>query len=238
MNIRKYRFAGEDIRADIRDRIGYDGPLLDIYAAHDGTVVNKWHHYLPLYDRYFARFRGTAVRFLEIGVSKGGSLEMWRDYFGPDAQITGIDIDPACAQYDGHAARVRIGSQDDPAFLAQVVDEMSGLDLVLDDGSHRMEHIETSLRTLFPSLAPDGVYAIEDLHTAYWRRYGGGFGNRANFFNTVRSMIDRMHRWYHDHEAQTVDIGAPVGGIHIHDSFVVLDRGLDAPPVHSKIGTA
>src|SRR5690606_7193808 len=92
-------FMGDDVAADIRDKYQFDGDLLRIYAGNTGAVVHKWHHYIPIYDRYFARFRNTPVRFLEIGVSKGGSLQMWRQYLGPEARICGIDINPDCARF-------------------------------------------------------------------------------------------------------------------------------------------
>ena len=73
--------------------------------------------------QFFGAYRGKKIRFLAIGVSKGGSLQMWRKYFGEDAIIYGIDIDPECAQLDGIAGQVRIGSQADTAFLESVVAE-------------------------------------------------------------------------------------------------------------------
>src|SRR5215813_13910907 len=125
-----------DVKDDIRHKYGYDGYLLHLFADNKKYVVHKWHHYIPIYDRYFSSFRGRKVRFLEIGVSKGGSLQMWRAYFGKDAIIFGIDIDDECLKYSGHAGQVRIGSQVDQSFLDSVVKEMGGLDIVLDDGSH------------------------------------------------------------------------------------------------------
>ena len=235
--MKKFRFPEDgDVAGDIRDRLGYDGDLLEIYAGNDGVKVHKWHHYLPLYDRYFARFRGTPVRFLEIGVNNGGSLQMWRRYFGPDAVIYGIDINPDCAQYDGQSGMVRIGSQDDPDFLAAVVDEMGGIDAVLDDGSHRMAHVDASLRALFPRLEMGGTYMIEDLHTAYYPRFGGGFRARENFFNTVRGMIDDMHDWYHGAKRLTLpELGAEFDGVHVHDSIVVIDKAPHRRPTHSRV---
>jgi hypothetical protein len=61
---------------------------------------------------------------LKIGVSKGGSLALWRKFLGPEAVIFGIDIDPSWAAFDGEFARVRIGSQDDPQFLRSVATEI------------------------------------------------------------------------------------------------------------------
>src|SRR6056297_2859865 len=59
--------------------------LEQFFWSNSGPVIHKWLHYFDIYDRYFSAFRGTPVRFLEIGVSKGGSLDMWRNYFGPCA---------------------------------------------------------------------------------------------------------------------------------------------------------
>jgi hypothetical protein len=225
-----------DIAAHLRERYGDFGDLLALYAGHSGAMVHKFHHYLPIYERYFGPYRGRPVKFLEIGVSKGGSLELWRRYFGPDAVIFGIDIDPACAQFDGQAASVRIGSQADPAFLNRVVDEMGGLDVVLDDGSHQMDHLRTSLLTLFPRLSVNGVYMVEDLQTAFWRRFGGGYRARKNFFNTVREITDDMHRWYHDKPVGLPQLKDVVTGIHVHEAIVVIDKGIVHRPTQSWVG--
>jgi hypothetical protein len=163
-----------DIERDIQEKYGNDSGLLGLFAKNRGVVVHKWHHYIPLYDRYFSPFRGRPVRFLEIGVSNGGSLQMWRKYFGDDAIIFGIDIDPRCESLNGLAGQVRIGSQVDNNFLESVVKEMGGLDIVLDDGSHHMKHVPATIKYLFPRLSHGGIYMIEDLCTAYWKSYGGG----------------------------------------------------------------
>lgn len=82
--IERYDFEGNDIAADIRQKYSFDGDLLEMYVTGAEQLIHKWHHYLPLYERYFRVWRGTEVRFLEIGVSKGGSLSMWRRYFGSE----------------------------------------------------------------------------------------------------------------------------------------------------------
>ncbi len=203
------------------------------------SLVHKWHHYLPLYERYFGPWRSRTnarLRFLEIGVSQGGSLAMWRRYFGPDAVIFGVDIDPACAAYDGQSGQVRIGSQDDPDFLRRVVAEMGGVDVILDDGSHVMAHIRASLLALFPLLSPGGIYMIEDLHTAYWKKFGGGYGSRDNFFDFVRLCIADMHHWYHQEPLAHPDLALQVAGLHVHDSIVVIDKAQVHKPTHSRVG--
>jgi hypothetical protein len=160
---------------------------------------------------------------------------MWRKYFGEDAIIFGIDIDPECEKYNGLAGQVRIGSQADEKFLSAVVAEMGGIDVVLDDGSHRMEHIVSSLRILFPKLNNSGIYLIEDLHTAYWHNYSGGFHKKSNFFNKIRDLIDDMHHWYHGVGLKEKLISDSCSAIHIHDSIVVLEKNKVYRPVHSQI---
>lgn len=223
-----------NVKKDIENKYQHQGDLLDSFADNKTFTVHKWHHYIPLYERYFSPFRRRKIRFLEIGVSKGGSLQMWRKYFGDEAIIYGIDIDPQCERFNGLAGQVRIGSQADGKFLQSVIEEMGGIDLVLDDGSHQMEHIRASLKILFPLLSDGGIYMIEDLHTSYWKQFGGGYGSEGNFFSYVRDLIDDLHRWYHKSGTKQADVSRSCSGIHIHDSLVVLEKNKTFPPVHSQ----
>lgn len=227
--------ATSTVKKDIQDKYEHDSELLDLFVDNEGAIVHKWHHYIPLYDRYFSSFRGKPIRFLEIGVSKGGSLQMWRNYFGDDATIFGIDINPECEKLNGLAGQVRIGSQTDNLFLESVIKEMGGVDIILDDGSHHMEHIPATLMHLFPYLSYGGIYMIEDLHTAYWKSFGGGYGSRRNFFRFIMDLIDDMHHWYHKTKLKQSTISTECSGIHIHDSIVVLEKNKIFRPVHSQV---
>src|ERR1700730_8454263 len=82
----------------------------------EGLGIWKWHHYFDIYERHFKRFRGCDVRVLEIGIFSGGSLEMWREYFGPRSQIYGIDIEPGCKTYENEFIKVFIGDQSSRDF--------------------------------------------------------------------------------------------------------------------------
>ena len=207
-----------------------------MFWSNTGPVVHKWLHYLPIYDRYLARYRGTDVKMLEIGVYKGGSLHLWREYFGPKATIYGIDIDPGCAAFDGIDGQVRIGSQADAGFLARVVAEMGGVDVVLDDGSHMGRHMRASLDALYPHLSDGGLYLIEDVHCAYNRRYDGRF-SRHNFIRLLGQLTDDMHHWYHSGGQKVSATADRLLGLHIHDSLVVLEKGVKARPAHIQVGT-
>ena len=192
--------------------------IADIFFSHNGRPINKWVHYLELYDHYFSRFRNTPVRMLEIGVFEGGSLELWRQYLGADAIIYGIDIDPRCAAKVDAPNHVRIGSQANPDFLRSVVAEMGGVDLILDDGSHKGSHIITSFRTLFPLLAENGLYAIEDMHDDYSEWPGTRYNQSLHL---IKRLIDDMHLNF---TGLAPSENAAVGGLHIFNSITFIEK--------------
>lgn len=203
--------------------------------GHTGRVVDKWTHYLDHYDRHFSRFRNTQVKMLEIGVFKGGSLEIWREYFGPDATIFGVDINPECADLVTQPNQVRIGSQADPDFLLNVVEEMGGVDIVLDDGSHIAPHQRASFETLWPMLSDKGIYAVEDVHTAYWPGgYEGGYRRSGSAIEFGKTVVDDMHGWYHAKGEQLVRKDE-VDGVHFYDSIFFIDKKKSDPPMSVRL---
>src|SRR5262245_52207829 len=95
-----------------------------------GPGIWKWNHYFDIYDRHFHRFRGKEVHILEIGIFSGGSLEMWRDYFGPKAVIYGVDIEPDCRAYENKGIKIFIGDQADRSFWREFRRQVPNLDIV------------------------------------------------------------------------------------------------------------
>jgi len=211
------------------------GPFEELFFAHDGRGADKWDHYLPFYDRVFAPYRAVPIRMLEIGVMNGGSLELWRKYFGPAATIFGVDINPACAGRVDPPNQVRIGSQADPDFLRGVVAEMGGVDIILDDGSHVANHQATSFRTLWPLLTVGGLYVIEDLHTAYWPEWEGGLRRPGSAIELVKQLIDDMHARYHG-QPEGLAAYSQLGSILMTDSIVAIKKVNRPPTGHLWVG--
>lgn len=171
-----------------------DNEIYQIFRR--SSDATKWHHYFDIYAAAFAPFRDRPISFLEIGVHKGGSLGMWREYFHPDTRIVGIDNAPECARYEDPSAHVfvRIGEQQDEAFLRSVIEELGPFDIVLDDGSHKASHTLASFNVLFASgMSDDSLYAVEDLHTNYHPAFTDG---PVRFLDLVKHMIDLMHAHY------------------------------------------
>lgn len=125
-----------------------------------GRQIDKWSHYLDIYEKHFAKYRGKSIRVLEIGVDHGGSLQLWKEYFGPHAEIIGVDINPACKDYEEPQIKIHIADQCDPALA-----RLGPFDIVIDDGSHIRQHQAQSFLTLWPHTT--GTYLIEDCHDGF-----------------------------------------------------------------------
>jgi Methyltransferase domain len=210
----------------------HSGRIADIFFAIQDTVVEKWLHYLPVYDALLTPYIGTDVAMLEIGVWNGGSLDMWRKFFGPDANLFGIDINRECSRFDGKSASVRIGSQDDPKFLRGIVKEMGKLDVVLDDGSHIASHQRASFEALFPLLSEGGLYIIEDLHAAYYPHMEGGWRRAGSAIEFLKDMIDDMHRHYIEPGRNNSESLPPIESIQFFDSIAVVRKRRQLPRAH------
>jgi SAM-dependent methyltransferase len=145
---------------------GKAGRLERYFDDHTaGPGLWKWRHYFEIYERHLGKFVGEEVHVAEIGVYSGGSLQMWREYFGPRAQIYGVDIEPACRAYEAERTEIFIGDQADPAFWAQFTAAVPKLDVVLDDGGHHAHQQIATLEALLPHLRPGGVLICEDIHS-------------------------------------------------------------------------
>ena len=206
-------------------------PLWTYFKSNPGRAIEKWEHYFDVYHRHFDRFRGRPITILEIGVCHGGSLQMWRQYFGPQARIVGVDVDPRAA-FEEPGIEVIIGDQGDRRFLRELVARYGTFDIVIDDGGHTMAQQYVSLEELFPSVKEDGVYLVEDTHTSYWTDYGGGFRNPHSFIELTKRLIDLLHAYHSRDSHSFVPTGftGAVGSLHFYDSIVVIERARHEPP--------
>jgi hypothetical protein len=209
-----------------------------VLRAHRGRPFDKWLHYIEIYDRHFSRFRGKAMHFLEIGVRNGGSLQLWRSYFGPAATIHGVDIDPRAQEMEAEGFHIHIGDQADPAFLARLRAEIPPLDVVVDDGGHHMHQLYASFQALYPHVVANGVYLCEDLHTCYMKSYGGGYRNPASFLERSKGWIDQLNAWYsEDSELRAAEFGRSTGSMHYYDSVLVVEKRPWRQPMAVEAGT-
>lgn len=211
--------------------------LINYLKKTDERAITKWRHYFQVYEREFARFLKKPVSFLEIGVFKGGSIPMWKEYFPEGSKLTFIDIDPDCKKFEIDGTSVRIGNQADPVFLAELSEEFGPFDIVLDDGSHVCQHQIKTFENLWPKLANGGLYMVEDCHTSYWPGFGGGYRNEASFIEYSKRLIDTMNSWYTDQDDlfPVQEMAKEVNSVRFYDSIVTIEKIVQTEPPISLV---
>lgn len=207
------------------------------FRNNDGRLMHKWSHYFDIYDSHFSRFRNKEVVILEIGVSHGGSLQMWREYFGDKAKIYGIDINPGCKELEEENIKIFIGSQSDRKFLRQIKEIIPKVDILIDDGGHTMKQQIISFEELFTHIKDDGVYLCEDLHTSYWLKWGGGYKRRSTFIEYSKNFIDYLNAFHSKQRKLKVNsFTRSVHSIHYYDSIIVIEKRKREAPLSEKTG--
>jgi hypothetical protein len=194
----------------------------EAWEQHSGHMMLKLSPYPEAQHRHLARFQGRGPTVLEIGVNWGGSLRLWRRYFGETSTIVGIDINPACAGLGGDGMHVRIGDQTDRTFLEAVAEEYGPFDVVIDDGGHTMEQQITSFEVLYPHVATTGVYVCEDSFSSYVDEFGGR--RAGTFMDVAKSRIDEMHAWFNPDQPPT-DFTRTATSMHFYLGLVIIEKG-------------
>lgn len=135
--------------------------MQEIYAKYSMPDGNgdkgTAHSYIDrYYSKKFAPYRDQPIRFLEIGISWGLSINMWREYF-TQAEIIGVDIIDQGAKCPGCTLVYADGTK------AETYEGMGDFDIIIDDGSHEIDHQIESFKILYPRLRKGGLYVIEDV---------------------------------------------------------------------------
>jgi hypothetical protein len=208
------------------------------------------------YQENFAPIRKKQLKILEIGVggyddpySGGDSLRMWKQYF-PNSMIYGIDIiDKSALEED----RIKIfqGSQDDELFLRKVITETGKVDIIIDDGSHRNDHVIKTFKILFPELNNGGIYVVEDTHISYiptyanwskfcsddvaphWAEYGGSLDlyDQKTMINFFKRLVDCLSHQEFIHPGYTPNyFDRHIVGINFYRNQVFIHKGDNTAP--------
>lgn len=217
--------TGRDLAAILRESSLNDLEKFFFFKKH--KTVNKWMHYFEAYDRFFSKYRGKDVTILEIGVFKGGSLQMWKDYFKTSdnkVKIYGIDIDPGCRAFEEDGIKIFIGSQEDREFLYRIREEIGKVDILIDDGGHTMNQQIVTFEELFDLVDDNGIYLCEDTHTSYMKYYGGEYRGNT-FIEYTKSLIDGLHKQYSETDELEKNIYADnIKFITYCDSMVFIEK--------------
>lgn len=210
--------------------------LREIFDQHTGRLIHKLSNYFDVYERYFSKYRDKELVLLEIGISHGGSLQMWRKYFGPKAKIYAIDINPECKKLEEEGIEIFIGSQEDPVFLEKVIKTIPTPDIIIDDGGHTMKQQIVSFEVLYRYVKENGIYLCEDTCTSYWYEYDGGLGRKGTFINFAKKLVDKLYAWHYRKPEEIEYFTRHTHAIHFYDSMVVFEKMIHEQPQQLQQG--
>lgn len=200
-----------------------DNPLRTYFdGIKEGPGIWKWEHYFDIYHRHLSKFVGKPLTLVEVGVYSGGSMPMWRHYFGRECVVHGIDIQPECRVYAGENIHIHIGDQADRAFWRRFREAVPSVDVLIDDGGHAPEQQMVTLEEMLPALRPGGVYVCEDVH-----------GIRNPFARFASSLAGALYS-YSTAKTQTgfasdaAPFQASIQSVHLYP-FVVVVENREAP---------
>jgi hypothetical protein len=186
--------------------------------VREGPGVWKWLHYFDVYHRHLHKFVDRPVSVVEIGIYSGGSLEMWRHYFGPGCRVHGVDIQPECKVYENDFTTVHIGDQADRRFWKRFRECVPTVDVLIDDGGHTPEQQVVTLEEMLPHLRPGGVYICEDVV---------GVGNK--FAAYAYALAEGFNNWRPD-PGRTVQNSRPsafqaaIASVHLYPFVFVVEK--------------
>lgn len=200
----------------MNDLLSYSSYMKSPYRSIKHTT------YFSTYDDLFSRYRGKEITFVEIGVLGGGSLFMWRDFFGEKARIIGVDFNPNAKKWESEGFEIFIGSQSDENFWAEFINNIGPVDIVLDDGGHTYKQQIITAENLMGNIRDGGMLVVEDTHTSYLN----GFGySKYSFMEYVKKYVDKINRRFGflegeaDYRAWSIQIYESIVAFHVNKRF-------------------
>lgn len=206
-----------------------DNDLWKFYINRKHRCIDKWLHYFAVYDKWFKDFRGKDIVFVEIGVQNGGSVQMWKDYFGKNVKIIGIDIDERCKQFEDEQVSIEIGSQEDIEFWDKFKEKYPKVDILLDDGGHSMKQQIVTFKCMFQHIQEGGIYMCEDTHTSYMDsapQYNDSDFNdtQNNYMGFAKTFVDMINAPHSFGKIPITYESLNMGGVHFYESIVVIEK--------------
>lgn len=153
---------------------------------------SKHKNYFQIYDDLFSAYRNKKITFIDIGVFSGGSLFMWKEFFGKKARIIGVELNPVAKKFEKYGFEIFIGDQSNSEFWKKFFKKVGKVDIVLDDGGHtNYQQIKTT-NSCIPYINDGGLMVVEDTHASYIKKK---FYNpsKYSFINYNKKLIDDIN---------------------------------------------
>ena len=183
-------------------------------------VSLKCDTYFQAYEEIFNKYVGKKITFVEVGVLHGGSLFMWREYFGKEARIIGIDLHPKAKELEKYGFEIYIGSQSDESFWKDFFAKVGKIDILLDDGGHGNDQQIITLVESIHNTNDDGIIVIEDVHASYMKRFGNP--SKHSFVNYSKYLINVVNSRFPDTKIKKNDFKNKIYSVSFYESIVAI----------------
>ena len=166
---------------------------LPIYKAFKRSPYKSTKHlsYFDTYNELLTKYINKPITFVEIGVLDGGSLFMWRNFFGKKARIIGVEFNPEAKKWEKEGFEIYIGSQSDEKFWSNFFKKIGSVDIVLDDGGHTNEQQIITTHNCLPFIKNNGMLIIEDTHSSYMMKFGNP--SKFSFIEWSKKIVDNLN---------------------------------------------
>lgn len=192
--------------------------IKDLFFKSENFSI-KLEKYFDVYEKYFSNYKGQKIIFVEIGVYNGGSLKIWKKFFGDNAKIIGIDINPECKKFEEPGIDIYIGNQSDPNFWYNFFQKVGNVDIILDDGGHtNLDQIITTTQCI-PYINDGGILMVEDVSTSYINSYNSK--KSFSFINFAKKIIDDVNYTYDNSKKFNFSLNKYIYSTHFYESMVI-----------------
>src|SRR6056300_764731 len=183
----------------------------------------KWSNYFDIYENIFRKFVNKKIKIVEIGVGNGGSLFMWRSFFGKKADIIGIELNPEAKKLEKYGFKIFNGDQSNPNFWKSFYKKIGKIDILIDDGGHTNLQQVTSFMESINHINDNGVIIVEDTHTSYMNYKGFKNPSKYSFINFSLNIIENIHRRNPMLKKKMNIISEKIYSIEYYDSIVSIN---------------
>ena len=180
----------------------------------------KCDSYFQVYEEMFNQYVGKKITFVEVGVLQGGSLFMWREYFGKDARIIGVDLHPNAKELEKYGFEIYIGSQSDKNFWKNFYTKVGKIDILLDDGGHVNDQQIITLSESINNVNDGGIIMTEDVHTSYFKKFGNP--SKYSYINYSKFLIDVVNSRFPETKIKKNNFSSKIYSVSFFESIVAI----------------
>ena len=183
----------------------------------------KWSNYFDIYEKIFNKYIDKKIKVVEIGIGDGGSLFMWKNFFGKKAKIIGVELNPEAKKLEKFGFKIYNGDQSSQIFWKNFYKKIGKVDILVDDGGHTNLQQVTTLMESINYINHGGMIVIEDTHTSYMKNKGFKNPSKFSFINFSTSLIENLHRRSPMLKKELNIFSKKISSIEYYDSITVIN---------------